>query len=80
MEKFKWHIGEPPKSGEYLVTTNRGVVSKAKYGYGLYKAGEWEGRFKNCVIAWAYLPKPYAARRITSPEHVAKINSKIERR
>ncbi len=49
----------PDKTGDYLVTTKNGYVQIAKWGYGLYKANEWNGHFKNCVIAWMDCPKGY---------------------
>lgn len=60
--EFNWIDVEdmlPTKSGDYLVTTKNGFVQVAKWGYGLYKSGGWNGHCKNCIIAWSELPKPY---------------------
>ena len=45
----------PVKDGEYLVTTKNKYVVVGRF---IVDFG-WNGRLKNCVIAWAELPKPY---------------------
>ncbi|MBQ2348892.1 MAG: hypothetical protein II388_11085 [Clostridia bacterium] len=56
----RWITGRlPERSGEYLVTTRTGCVCIAKFGYDLYKPHSWNGRFKDCVIAWQELPKAF---------------------
>ncbi len=51
-----WITGEPPKkSGEYLVSTKNEFVVVARYLTGM----GWNGQYKNCVVAWQELPKPY---------------------
>lgn len=51
----------PEKSGDYLISTTHGYVGVAKWGFGLYKKGGWNGNCKNCIVAWMPLPEPYKA-------------------
>ena len=50
-------------SGTYAkyvsTTTDSDSARVAKWGFGLYKKGGWNGNCKNCIVAWMELPEPY---------------------
>ena len=62
----EWHLmseeGFPPtRYKKYLITTNNGTVSLAHIS-GFVGEERWSGRFRDCVVAWMELPKPYEAK------------------
>lgn len=56
MDWIDMRLSHPPKMGDYLVTTKNNYVVVGKW---LGKDTGWNGRLKNCVVAWAFLPEPY---------------------
>ena len=58
----KWHPmseGYPEKAGVYLVTTKKGFLCLGTLYHTLFGEPYWNGRMRDCVVAWQELPEPF---------------------